>query len=416
MRALLSADDSGEMQIIAPELSILDFDPVTESTSRQLRPVFKTNNNVCAIPGYYDTPCVVHTNLNEPRDWALATETPGRFVRLNGSDISRLSSSHTSFTVDFCEDLTVPDEDISGDETRIYDAVENFTTKRIQSRLEETLQIPPLPAAAQQMIALQRNPNYDLTDLVRIVEMDSAMAARIMGWANSAFYGNGTPSGSLQDAIMRVLGFDLVFNMALGLAIGATLKLPKSHVQGTAPFWVTSVYKAAAMEGLARQTGDKLNADPGTAYLIGLLSNFGSLVLGHVFPPQYEHICRLQEANSHLHHTAIDYYVLSLTRETIAASLLQSWELPDYITTAVRFQHAENYEGEHATYVSLLNLCGRLLDQNLLKRGPLTVSEEHYSQAASLGLSRESLDEVVNALSEAQDEFWSLAQTWSTNG
>lgn len=34
---------------------------------------------------------------------------------------------------------------------------------------------------------------------------------------------------------MRVLGFDLVINLALGLALGKTLSLPKDHPQQTTP-------------------------------------------------------------------------------------------------------------------------------------------------------------------------------------
>lgn len=56
----------------------------------------------------------------------------------------------------------------------------------------------------------------------------------------------------MEDAIVRVLGFDLVINLALGLALGKTLSLPKDHPQQATPYWQQSIYTAAVIEGLTR--------------------------------------------------------------------------------------------------------------------------------------------------------------------
>lgn len=87
------------------------------------------------------------------------------------------------------------------------------------------MHIPSLPEAARRITELQSNLYLDLSDLVKIIETDPAIASRIMGWANSGLYTSPTPVMALTDAIMRVLGFDAVFNMALGLAIGRTQSL-----------------------------------------------------------------------------------------------------------------------------------------------------------------------------------------------
>ena len=41
---------------------------------------------------------------------------------------------------------------------------------------------------------------------------------------------------SVQDAIVRVLGFELVMNLAMGLSLG-TLNLPKDAAEGYTPYW-----------------------------------------------------------------------------------------------------------------------------------------------------------------------------------
>lgn len=62
-----------------------------------------------------------------------------------------------------------------------------------------------------------------------MVETDPALAAQVVSWAASPYYASPGKIRSVEDAIVRVLGFDLVINLALGLALGKTLSLPKDH-------------------------------------------------------------------------------------------------------------------------------------------------------------------------------------------
>ncbi len=407
IRGLLGADDKGQMQIIAPEQALVDPEPIRQITSRHLRSLPPAEDvGVSAVPGVYGLPTVVHSHLKDRSELALATEVPGHYVRASGTELSQMCASHASFEAEFCESLKLTPMDTRQDETNILNAVETFTTRRIEARLDETLHIPPLPETARRIIALQQEPAYDLEDLVQIVEADPAIAARIMGWANSAFYGNNTPSKSIDDAIMRVLGFDMVFNMALGMAIGASLGLPKSHVSGTSPYWLDAVYNAATMEALAKQIKSDQRPDPGSCYLIGLLANFGTLVVGHVFPPQYETICRLQEANPQLPVASIDQHVLKLNREVIASTLLELWELPDEITTTLRFQYVRDYVGVHQTYVRLQQLA-----HDLLQFGPDRLDDSHLSAANDLGVDEVGLMEVGNVVRDSQQDLGEMANS-----
>ena len=339
---------------------------------------------------------------------ALATETPGQYVRATGAELHQMCLTHASFEAEFCERLESTPGDPAHDEENIYKAIETFTARRIEARLDETLVIPPLPETARRIIELQQDPSVELSDLVAIIEADPSIAARIMGWANSAFYGSSTPSKTLNDAIMRVLGFDLVFNMALGLSIGDSLHLPKSHVSGASPYWFDAVYSGAIMEALAQKMPADGRPNPGTCYLAGLLSNFGTLVIGHVFPPQYETICQLQEANPDTAYPFIDQHVLLVNREVIAATLLELWELPDEITTAVRFQNVADYNGAHASYVHLLALA-----QELLRHGPAQLDQNCQKIVRELGINDDDLLEIAEVISQSQDELDELAQTMS---
>lgn len=104
----------------------------------------------------------------------------------------------------------------------------------------------------RKIIKLRVDPNATIDDITGVVETDPALAAQVVSWAASPYYASPGKIRSVEDAIVRVLGFDLVINLALGLALGKTLSLPKDHPQHTTPYWQQSIYTAAVIEGLTR--------------------------------------------------------------------------------------------------------------------------------------------------------------------
>lgn len=64
-------------------------------------------------------------------------------------------------------------------------AVQAFTARRIQQRLEQTIEIPPLADTAQKIIKLRVDPNASIDDITGVVETDPALAAQVVSWAAS---------------------------------------------------------------------------------------------------------------------------------------------------------------------------------------------------------------------------------------
>jgi HD-like signal output (HDOD) protein len=304
----------------------------------------------------------------------------------------------------FCEpvpDVAPTPADRSSDRLLIDSSVSRFTERRIRQRLDETLQIPPLPMNVQKIMALQCDPECELRAVATVIESDPSLAARIVGWANSAFHSPRTPARGVGDAINRVLGIRTALNMALGIALSGNLRLPATQVSGAPPFWLEALLTASTVEALASASAKPDAPSPGDAYLIGLLANFGTLVLGHVFPEHYEQICRLQEANRHLSRAHIDNHVLQLPREIVAAALLETWDLPPAVTEPVRFQLVPSYAGEWQIQLQLLWLARELLVQEGLVAPEQTAIPTVDPQA--LALSDRGLATVLERLRASRD-------------
>jgi len=296
------------------------------------------------------------------------------------------------------------------DATVITRAVERFTSLRVQQRLEDTLGLPGLSPSMQKIVTLRSNPDAGVDELVPVVKLDPSLSAQVMGWASSPYYAAPGRVRSIEDAVIRVLGFDLVINLALGVAMGQVLKLPEDTPRGMLPHWEQAVYMATLSEKLARSAPPEQRLRPGLAYLAGLLHNFGYLVLGHLFPPHFSRLSRHIEANPHLEQSLIEQAVLHVTREQIGGWLLESWNLPVEVCTAVRHQHEAGYEGEHGEYARLLCLSSQLLRQQGMSAGPVRPLPEGLVEG--LGLEQADITRALEGLKNNADSLSRLSEVF----
>ncbi|MBO0366846.1 HDOD domain-containing protein [Pseudomonas shirazensis] len=418
VQAVLLDDEIGALLVLFPHTQLLDLNRLAELTGRKLHAVPLTRLNqmldkhklkaLPALPALTSSPCLYDERLLDAEALLIQSGERGLLLQIERGAFKRMlgkaSAGKFGQTVaDIQPNLNRPDDDPH----EITQAVQAFTARRIQKRLEETIEIPPLADTAQKIIKLRVDPNASIDDITGVVETDPALAAQVVSWAGSPYYASPGKIRSVEDAIVRVLGFDLVINLALGLALGKTLSLPKDHPQQATPYWQQSIYTAAVIEGLTRAMPRAERPEAGLTYLAGLLHNFGYLLLAHVFPPHFSLICRHLEVNPHLSHTYIEQHLLGISREQIGAWLMKLWDMPEELSNALRFQHDPDYDGELAVFPNLVCLATSLLRSRGIGSGP----QEEIPDALleRLGLSREKADDVVSKVLEAEALLRELA-------
>lgn len=418
VQAILVDDAIGALLVLYPRDHLLDLPRLVELTGRQLVAVkperltrMLSKHDLQVLPGLpplTSSPCLYEERLLEQPELMIESGQPGLLLALSSGDFKQLLSKASAgrFAVPLSGirlNLDRPEQDSA----EITQAVQSFTARRIQKRLEETIEIPPLAHTAQKIIKLRVDPDATVDDITGVVETDPALAAQVVSWAASPYYAAPGKIRSVEDAIVRVLGFDLVINLALGLALGKTLSLPKDQPQQATPYWQQAIYTAAVIEGLNRAIPRVQRPEAGISYLAGLLHNFGYLVLAHVFPPHFSLICRHLEVNPHLSHSVIEKHLLGITREQIGAWLMRYWGMPDELSTALRFQHDPHYQGEHAAHANLVCLAIRLLRNRGIGSGAYSeIPQELFDR---LGLSREKANDVVNKVLDAEVALRALA-------
>jgi HD-like signal output (HDOD) protein/prolyl-tRNA editing enzyme YbaK/EbsC (Cys-tRNA(Pro) deacylase) len=417
-RVIFLKDSIGQVQVVIPSNRILDLNRLAQQCGRQFKALkpneltkLKTKLGIedfPALPQVTQIDSMVDEHLLAESQVFVTSGANYEWITLPADCFKSLTTSSTigNFTVPlptFCDQQS-PTQDLDD----VYAAIKQFTPLRIKQRLEETLDLPPMPETARKIINLRLDPYADTAALSNIVEMDPGMAAQVVSWAQSPYYGVKGEIKSVEDAVIRVLGFDLVINLALGLALGRTLTVPKEGPNGYAPFWQQAVMTAALMGELARLMPAKERPNRGTAYLCGLLHNFGYLILGHIFPPQFALVNRHIEANPHISRSLLEKYLMGLNREQISSLLMQQWRMPEEVVIAIRSQHNPDYEGDFSTCANLLYVATRSLRSRGFGDGAWEEPRDEVYER--LGITADDVHGVTESLLEKADDLNELVQ------
>ncbi|TVR50731.1 MAG: HDOD domain-containing protein [Puniceicoccaceae bacterium] len=198
-----------------------------------------------------------------------------------------------------------------------------------------------LPATPQMLPEFHRlisdyNTNPD--DILDLIKLEPALAARIVRASNAAFYSPGFPIQSVQDAI-TFLGFKELYRIVALFSMSSIMMEPLSSYGMTqGDFWKRSVLCALAMEGLCRSNRQPIHQ----GYTIGLLHGIGMVFVDKLvaqlpqsgssrirfaYPGTADDPCQEQEVN-----------VLGLSHAEVGAYALWKWKFPEELVDPVRFQ------------------------------------------------------------------------------
>jgi HD-like signal output (HDOD) protein/prolyl-tRNA editing enzyme YbaK/EbsC (Cys-tRNA(Pro) deacylase) len=419
-KLVMLQDDQGRLQAIIPGNHLLDLQKLNRLTKRNFEAArADAANQFCqqlavsalpALPQLTGLPTIVDKALLEKTDIVVESGSSGTLLTLSQESFQQLMKESNAQAATFSVPLSGLQPAAASTETdneQITSAVHNFTELRVKQRLDEVLEFPPLPDTAKRIIELRVDPYADINDLASIVEMDPSLAAQVVSWAASPYYAAPGKIKSVHDAIVRVLGFDLVLNLALGLALGKALSLPKDGPRGYSPFWQQAVFGAATVEALVKAVPAEHRPNLGMAYLSGLLHNFGYLVLAEVFPPQFSLFCRHAEANPHAAHWEIEQFLLGITRDQLAGLLMTNWRLPEEVCVALRFQNCPAYSGPHDTLAKMLNISSHLLRQKGIGDGSLDTPSPTLFR--DLHLDPDRAKDIIGKVLASSDELVAIA-------
>ncbi len=214
-----------------------------------------------------------------------------------------------------------------------------------------------IPASARVYSRLQsllQSPLACVGDVADLVKVDAGLASAVLRAANSAYFHQGEPLASVNDAINRV-GLREVHRI-VGVAVAGELfvsALPLYRLPGHL-LWENSLATAVAMSLLAHAAGD----DERPAYTLGLMRSAGRLVLQRVALASTASIPPCPEASPAFDEARWETAAFGVTHAEVTAHLLETWRFAPALAAAVRHhRHPENAPGDGSLAARLHLAC-----------------------------------------------------------
>lgn len=419
----LLRDREGLVQAFVCADSIAEPNKIRDVTGRDLRPLsidaiqkLKRSHNVETLPAldnFVRATTLIDQRLYQAKDILMNSGAQKYLIKvpngqsLTAQDDPQVAAIATPFQL---HDLDYNLSLFEQNDDQLRQSLSQFTALRIRQRLDETLDLPPLSKTTQDIIKLRIDPHADIDKLSKIVQRDPSLSAQVVGWANSSYYSAPGSIKSIQDAIFRVLGYDTVVNLALGISLSECLTIPEVFDKGAPSYWQQAVYVATCAGELVSIIPREFRPSFGLCYLAGLLHNFGNLVLAHSLAPYARTTHETLMLNRHLGHQHIEKHMLNVTREQIAASLTSNWQLPIEVTTALRYQNEPHYLGPYHDMSMIVYVA-----KHLLREYGLMPNFNHYFDPLvyeELHLDPAKIPTLMSELVKAQNELDSLAASF----
>ncbi|GGE68461.1 hypothetical protein GCM10011533_21030 [Streptosporangium jomthongense] len=414
IRATLLIDISGIVMVVHRYDSTLDAEALRQLTGRHLQPL--TAGQTMRLfsdcdPGFtppignaYELPVLLDEGIAQAEQVVFSSGTDHSLVEMDARSL-RLAMAGS-------REGKLAIRGPGNDGTR-----EALTLAEVANKLKKLYRLPPMPALALRILRLTSNTEATARELAELIEFDPSLTAQVMRYARSALFNYPGQINSVQEAVTRVLGFDRVAHIALGIASVRAFDVPRAGMLGMDNFWRHSLYCAFLCQRLAPYCG----ADKGLAYLCGLLHNFGLLLVGHLFPAEFKELNRLREANPETSMQALEQQVFGQGNEqeiiavghgAIGGILHRLWELPDPVVKAAGVHQQPGYHGEHENYVMMVQLANALLKQKNI--GDEFNPDDIPGLLHGLNLESAMIDELISETEQVAPELDALALSLTT--
>jgi len=196
--------------------------------------------------------------------------------------------------------------------------------------------LPSLPHIYMKVVEEIQSPDSSIIALGTLIEQDPAMSIKVLQLVNSAYFGISRQITSPAEAA-NFIGIDILKALVLSEGIftqfdATTMKaISLDSIQSKSLHTAQSARKIAKAEDCNEVMCDQ-------AFLAGLLSDLGSLVLASNLSQEYLQACEIAKTES-IGIEEAEQRVFGTSHAEVAAYLLGLWGIDDDVVTAIAYHH-----------------------------------------------------------------------------
>ncbi|MDO6695251.1 HDOD domain-containing protein [Aliiglaciecola sp. 3_MG-2023] len=257
--------------------------------------------------------------------------------------------------------------------TTTLNPLEQYILTRVNHALKSPQDVlthfPVLPQSVLTLTNLLNDPDFNLTEFIKVIEQEPSIASELMKKANSPAYKRGDNEiTDLQKAFMLMGAKDIKEFVLNGFVKKLCHQKPVYFKAFGEKVWLHSQEVAVLAKSLAKARN--LNAD--AAYIIGLMHDLGKIVIFQFMVEAF------QKSHPDFKQDSLVFKkFLSQRSMLLSVELMKIWEMPSLIIDVVKDQTIS------ITNISELSpLSATLFEANLMSEISLTFQAGDYDEVA----------------------------------
>ncbi len=275
----------------------------------------------------------------------------------------------------------------------------------INQEISKIKNLPPLPEESVRIITAINDPDISIDELVNVISLSPVLIARLLGLANSAYFGRAGQITDLRKAIIQVLGLNLVKSLVLSIVINVELDTSKCQLFNTKFFWSHALCTAFIAQKLVTYLKDE-RLEQSTVYTSALLLNIGLLASVQCFPDKINEVLSGSDhAEGSVSKQMLE--IIGKTQYEIGEILLSRWQLPQIYLTVLKEFRSKKFAGNEKQMIVLLEFSHWL--------GGCIISNEEdevpdlSGMMQELALPKKHLKKVIDDIIKNKDNINELA-------
>jgi len=282
-------------------------------------------------------------------------------------------------------------------------------SSKIFSSVDVLESLPAMPQIAQQILSINLATDDGNAKLLKLVQQDPSISARIIGLANSPLFGTSRKIMSASDAT-TVLGIKRIKMVALSFAMISSMTRNPPGLLNVTHLWQHSMAVALAMDTLSKAMPREMRQPDEDVYLSGLLHDIGFLVLEHIDPELSNRFHQRIATEKELEASEIEAEMLEISHCELGALLACHWNLAEAIVTVIRHHHSNEVPANSVgkTLTAMTYIAEKLLPTfGMSEAMPADISIEVWQ---SLGITENKVANVEAAMRKRAEEVIAAVQ------
>ncbi|MCP3671302.1 MAG: HDOD domain-containing protein [Gammaproteobacteria bacterium] len=285
------------------------------------------------------------------------------------------------------------------------------STSDVRPEILDIKHLPPLSVTASRLLETVGNPEVEIAEISYIISQDPGLMARIIGLANAAYFGQTVPITTVHDAIVRVLGLNMVRSLALSISVSGAFKVDGCSGFSTKEYWFNAIGCATLSRMMVLRISADERPDPEQVYLGGLLHNLGCLVLAHLFPAKLSVVYEIMRKDP-------DADLLMLQREHLGVDwisagkwLVKRWHLPEFVSEVMAAVADCSYISQDRYDIAIISSAIQWMKGYSEMESEEPILRNEFEPGSISGLGKEALDLIEDKFLGHCKELKALASS-----